>query len=412
MELSSALEIAIEKYLAGTATPLEQKLVNEWYHSFNDEEIELPVTILELRTKVAERLWGRITETINAEQNITGAKIVIHPSKKKRRWVVAASFLLLVSFAAFFFFYHSSKQQPVVAKNVQSLHLIKNDVAPGGDRAMLTLSDGSQVMLDSASNGTITQQGNSKVVKLADGQLTYLQPTGNQSRPGGTAILYNTMSTPRGGQYKLRLADGTDVWLNAASSIRYPTDFKDKERRVEISGEAYFEVAHQQSPDGKQIPFIVDILPSAQHGKSAVEVLGTHFNINAYPDEFSIKTTLLEGSVKVSRGAATQIISPGQQATINDWADNAIINITNNADVDEAVAWKNGLFQFNKTDIQTLMRQLARWYDIDVSYHGPVPTLLTTGKAPRDISLNSMLKILALSDVHFSIEGKKVTVMP
>jgi ferric-dicitrate binding protein FerR (iron transport regulator) len=220
------------------------------------------------------------------------------------------------------------------------------------------------------------------------------------------------MSTPRGGQYKLRLADGTDVWLNAASTIRYPTDFKGKERRVEISGEVYFEVTHQQSADGKQVPFFVDILPTPLQSKSTIEVLGTHFNINAYPDELIVKTTLLQGSVKVSHGAASEILSPGQQARINDLADNVTISVADNADTEEAVAWKNGLFQFNKTDIQTLMRQLARWYDIDVRYEGPIPGLLTTGKAPRDISLNSMLKILALSDVHFKIDGKNVTVMP
>jgi ferric-dicitrate binding protein FerR (iron transport regulator) len=221
--------------------------------------------------------------------------------------------------------------------------------------------------------------------------------------------------TPRGGQFQLVLPDGTKVWLNAASSIRYPTAFGENERRVEISGEAYFEVTTVHR-GGAKIPFIVNILSTPGNGghKGEIEVLGTHFNINAYDDEPVIKTTLLEGSVKVSRGERNVLLLPEQQAHYsNDGLhDNTPIHVIQNVNVDDVVAWKNGFFQYKSVDLPSVMRQVARWYDLNIVYSGGIPTDRFTGKIPRSVGIARLLKWLEWSDIHFKIEGKTILVTP
>ena len=318
------------------------------------------------------------------------------------RIAAAAAVLLLVSTGAYFLLRNNSIGP--IAKTEMQQSRFKNDVAPGGNKAILTLDNGTQIILDSAANGTLTQQGNTKVIKLDSGQLAYQQlATGNEP------ISYNTVSTPKGGQYQIILSDGSKVWLNAASSLKYPTAFTGKERNVELTGEGYFEVAHNAAK-----PFHVSIASSLGDGRDMqVEVLGTHFNINAYSDESSIKTTLLQGSVKVTlrqaQGDKVQIIKPGEQASVTLSGADIIVG---EADVDEAVAWKNGRFQFNNSDIKTIMRQLARWYDVDVTYEGNIPERFFTADISRNTNLSELLKVLELSKIHFTIEGKKLTVMP
>jgi ferric-dicitrate binding protein FerR (iron transport regulator) len=211
--------------------------------------------------------------------------------------------------------------------------------------------------------------------------------------------LYNTISTPKGGQYQVTLSDGSKVWLNAASSLRFPATFSGKERKVELTGEGYFEVAHN-----KKMPFHVTV------NDLDVEVLGTHFNINAYADESAIKTTLLEGSVKVVKGNETKIIEPGEQASVTTSEDE--INVKQQVDLEQVVAWKNGIFQFERADIESVMRQISRWYDIDVDYHGRVSEHFG-GTISRDVNISDVLKMLEMTGgVNFKIDGKKVIVMP
>ena len=269
---------------------------------------------------------------------------------------------------------------------------MNHDVAPGGNRAVLTLANGSQIILDSAANGNLAQQGNTKIVKLDSGQLAY-----NSLNERSDDVLYNTISTPRGGQYQIVLADGSKVWLNAASSLKFPTAFTGKERKVELTGEGYFEVAKNA-----RMPFRVAVTGMT------VEVLGTHFNINAYIDESTIKTTLLEGSVKVAKSDRQLVIKPGQQAELTP---NAEFIIHNSIDVDEVMAWKNGLFNFNKADIKEIMRQAARWYDVDVVYEGNISGEKYIGKVARNTNLSEMMKILELNGVKYRIDGRKITVM-
>jgi ferric-dicitrate binding protein FerR (iron transport regulator) len=320
-----------------------------------------------------------------------------------RRSIAAAALLFIAGAGAYLWLNRSSGQQQIVRQ--APAPVLEKDVEPGGNKAILTLSDGSKISLNNANNGTLAQQGNTTVVKLANGQLSY-HASGKTSRE----ILYNTMTTPRGGQYRLSLPDGTQVWLNASSSITYPTSFTGQERKVEIKGEAYFEVA-PLIPKGehKKIPFKVYIAPSSGSEGMEVEVLGTHFNINAYEDESATKTTLLEGAVKIKKGSDAILLKPGQQASCSG---NSGFSLMEDADLEESIAWKNGLFSFKEADLTQIMRQLARWYDLDVRYEGTISKRRFTGKVFRNLKLSETLKVLELSHIHFRIEGNRLTVTP
>ncbi len=336
--------------------------------------------------------WESIWDTIHqsAIQPVT-------PVRKMKWWRVAAAIIVLVGISAFFFNRSTKTRNEIV--NTGPLKEASNDIQPGGNKAILTLANGSQIVLDSAANGKVAQQGNTEVMKLANGQLVY-KGAGDRANQ----VLYNSVVTPRGGQYNLILPDGSRVWLNAVSSIRFPTAFIDKERNIEITGEAYFEIAKDPSR-----PFRVLVKPVSGNRSMEVRVLGTHFNINAYQDEPAIKTTLLEGSVTVSNGGGHTIIKPGQQAQVNN---EGIMKVIKNADVEEAVAWKDGRFEFNDTDLKNIMRQVMRWYDVDVEYEGNASDRYFTADISRNKTLSGVLTILKLSDVDFKLEGKKLTVIP
>ncbi|HEX5025699.1 MAG TPA: FecR domain-containing protein [Agriterribacter sp.] len=258
-----------------------------------------------------------------------------------------------------------------------------NIIKPGTQKAMLTLSDGSVIILDSMASGTIAHQGSTSIVKSAGGQIRYqaLEPIGRNRD-----VTYNTMSTPRGGEYQLTLPDGTNVWLNAESSITYPTSFPGNTRAVVITGEAYFEVIKD-----KHRPFHV------KAGDQEIEVLGTHFNINAYGDDGQIKTSLLEGSVKVNNS----VLKPGQAYM------NGNIGFT---DVDQDVAWKNGIFNFNNQTLAEVMKQLARWYNIEVIYPEGIPKKEYGGEMGRNLTLDQVLNGLESSGVHFQLNERRLIV--
>jgi transmembrane sensor len=281
-------------------------------------------------------------------------------------------------------------EKPIVAA-------IRNDVLPGGNKAVLTLGNGQQIILDSAHIGLLSQQGNARISKTDSGTLAYMS-TGDKH----TDLVYNMLTCPRGGQFKLELPDGTDVWLNSASSIKYPTAFQDRERKVEITGEAYFEVAGKEAT-----PFVVEA------GNTEVKVLGTRFNINSFENEQAVKTTLLDGKIAVAllsagRPASAEpiVLQPGQQSVAT-----SELTVVNDVNIEQVMAWKNGFFSFNKADLTTVLRQLERWYDIDVKYAGNIPERHFTGELSRDLTLSQVISVLSEEDVKFKIEGKTLTVM-
>lgn len=302
---------------------------------------------------------------------------------------IAATVLLTLSIGTYFYIKKTQQVVPLLVKAQ-----LPHDALPGENKAILTLANGSTVVLDDKQNGLVAKQGNTLIIKSKDGQVGY-KPT--DSTLAGAQIAYNTISTPRGYQYQVVLPDGSRVWLNAASSLRFPTQFKGKERDVEITGEAYFEVA--KNPD---MPFIVKV------NREEVRVLGTHFCIMAYDDERFLKTTLLEGSIKLTSAKSANILKPGNQALLNQAGD---VSIIEDADVDEAVAWKNGFFQFKDANIEGIMRQAARWYDLNVSYRGKMPERQFTGKIPRNVKLSEMLSMFKYAGINFNIEANHITVI-
>jgi ferric-dicitrate binding protein FerR (iron transport regulator) len=307
------------------------------------------------------------------------------PTPGKRRALIipgwlryAAVFLIGVGAAAYLWFAPAnSKVEGITAAKTSG------DINPGGNKARLTLADGMTILLDSAAAGQLALQGNANVIKSAAGKITY--------RLNGAAdqlVRLNTLSTPKGGQFQVTLPDGTNVWLNALSSITYPVAFNGKDRTVNITGEAYFEVAKDKTQ-----PFIV-VTP-----KDQITVLGTSFNVNCYADEPVHKTTLLEGSLRIG----AQVLKPGE-ACLN----GKVVA----ADTDKAVAWKNGLFDFNGSGMEELMRQVERWYDIEVVYQQGIPDKEFVGKLSRNSTLKTLLKALDYANVHFRMEGRRIIVMP
>ncbi|OQP44582.1 hypothetical protein A4H97_09445 [Niastella yeongjuensis] len=338
-----------------------------------------------------EAVWKKIE---NATVETTPViPLPVHHTRKYRYLAVAVTTAAVLTTVAYFWL--QNKPRPTTATQVAQTTI--NDVLPGGNKAILKLSDGKTIVLDNAHNGLLAEQGAVQIEKQ-EGTLSYSSST------TATTVTYNTLATPAGGQFQIKLPDGTRVWLNASSSITYPTAFAGKERRVAITGEGYFEVAKDAHK-----PFKVTIQSATGEKRPAeVEVLGTHFNINAYDDEAAIKTTLLEGKVKIAKEQSTAILKPGQQAQINRNQNN--IQVKENASMEEVVAWKNGEFLFQSADISTLMRQVARWYDIEVSYPDGKPKDKFSGKIGRNVNLSQLLKILEYSEVRFELKGRTLVV--
>lgn len=329
----------------------------------------------------------------------------IEPSQPARlirlrivKYVVAASVTLLVISGAYLLLRPRAKQD--ITETNTTTQPQSHDVAPNTKAPTLTLADGTVVLLDSTQQGTLAIQGNTNVIKNANGQIVYT-PAAN----AGGAMLYNTMTVPKGGNVvSLALADGSKVWLNAASSIRYPAAFSGTERKVEITGEAYFEVTHNAT-----MPFKVS------RGNVDVEVLGTHFNVNAFPEEKEIKVTLLEGKVKVVNrqlaigNKASVVITPGKQAVLTADSQFTIAD----ADVEQVMAWKNGLFMFNNTGIENIMQQIERWYDVTVYYEGDLKRWTFNGQISRYSNVSKVLEMMeATGTIHFRVEDRKIYVMP
>ncbi|MGF6846090.1 transmembrane sensor [Chitinophaga sp. W3I9] len=301
-----------------------------------------------------------------------------------RTWWAAAAVLLLLGTGLYFLTRPKAHMEIAQRSN--------NIIHPGREGAILTLADGSQVVLDSLKNGVITQQGSTDV-QLRNGQLLYNSRNGSSS----ASLAYNTVATPRGRQFQVILPDGTTVWLNAASSIRYPVAFPAGERNVMITGEAYLEVA----ADARK-PFTVE----TDNG-TAIQVLGTSFNVNAYTDESALRATLLQGKILVKSATASKVLLPGEQAVVA-----GSITVDAHANTSQAIAWKNGIFNFQRAPLEVVMRQIARWYDVEVVYEKNIPAITFGGEMGRDLELKDVLEFLQESGVHFKLSGRKLTVMP
>lgn len=383
----------VTKYLDGTATAKQKAAVERYFDLFSSGPDFLESATREQTDKVHDRLKAKIDQQIAAEEQEEYHEELTHPGLPWKYLSIAATILLAASIGMYLYFSSHQKVKPFSKKTAMVA-----DVAPGSNKAVLTLSDGKQISLTDAENGQLASQDGTDINKTKDGELVY-------SRAGESdAIAYNSVATPRGGQYQLTLSDGTKVWLNAASILKYPTTFSGDERTVQLDGEAYFEVAHNAS---KPFRVISD--------RQTVEVLGTHFDINSYGDEPATRTSLIEGSVRVSKtGSAEKIvIRPGQQAIVRETTSGKIK--IKNIDIDEAVAWKNGYFMFDEEPLGSILRKIARWYDVDIEYKGLKQDndLYFSGTLSRYSNVSKVLDKLELTEsVHFKIEGRKIFVMP
>ncbi|MDN5286139.1 MAG: FecR family protein [Mucilaginibacter sp.] len=375
------------RFYEKTITDDEKKELFLLLNKFNDEELS------ELMAQAFNKLNkdALVPDDVKANEELN--KILKSKSSGGgviylwTKIAIAASFILFLSFGIYSYLNKDLKTVPQITKNK-----IPADVRPGTNKAILTLSNGATIVLDTAKDGVLANQGDIVVHKTKDNQIIYSAKPNNAGNPD-TQI--NKISTPRGGQYQVVLPDGSKAWLNASSSISFPVAFNPNKREVDISGEVYFEVSKMH------IPFIV------KYDKGLVQVLGTHFNIMAYHNEAATEVTLLEGSVKVLSGNASNMLKPGQQAQL---ADAGEIKIADNVDINAITAWKNGVFLFKNTEIETVMRQISRWYDVDVKYEGKMPHVQITGKISRNVNASEILSMLSYTGIHFKIEDKNIII--
>lgn len=372
----------------GTATEAELLLYNQYYHQFQ-EQADPAWNEKELGgyDETEKLLLDRINHSLGFDD--TPAQI---PPLYKRTWLYAAAVVLtMLTCTVFFLTNKHPSGEPMTDRNKPDT---SGSIPAGRDRATLTLADGTTVLLDSVQNGAIARQGNTQVVKLNSGRLAYNAQPGSQNNITTSSL--NVLSTPKGGRYRVVLSDGSIVWLNSGSSLRFPAAFSGGERRVELTGEAYFEIAPHAA-----MPFRVQVKDME------VTVLGTSFNIMGYVDEEQVKTSLLQGAVKVKNEKAGLQLAPGQQAQLDK---NGTLKLVRHANMEEAVAWKEGLFYFDRADIQTVMRQIARWYNVEVDYKETINEHFN-GKINREVDLSKVLQMLELTEkVHFRVTDRRITV--
>nr|WP_121273582.1 FecR family protein [Pedobacter schmidteae] len=380
-----------DKVFSGKATPMEAKQLLTYLDDFELNDQPWDMEQMGSKELTRNKIYHQLQEHV----------VVPPPTKSvflRTRWLVVAAALIGICLFTYLFYEPNITTRPALVKK-QPVAL-KGDVLPGGDKAVLTLADGSQIVLDHAGNGSLARQGNATIDKTKNGQIVYA--VGKNSSESAVTLRpaeWNVISTPRGGQFNLVLSDGTKVWLNAASTLKFPAGFSGKERIVELNGEAYFEVAKN-----KQMPFKVKV------NKMEVEVLGTHFNVMAYSDEPKIRTILLEGSVKINNGTETALLKPGQQAMAGN-ADSYLK--IEPANTEEVTAWKSGYFLFSNENIQSIMRKISRWYNVEVIYKGNVEHMDFDGTISRYKNVTEVLKMLELTGaIHFKVEEGRIIVMP
>ena len=372
-----------EKYLAGKCSVNEQVELENYQDSFKLKEQQWD-----------SRTMGNSEEIKQSIQEDLNYSIQEHSKNrifKIRAWQSIAAAILILLTAGIYYYQTSSK--PIIVKT--KIPRFKNDVAPGNNKAILTLDDGSKIDLDDAKTGILASESNIDIKKTGDGQLEYTAGAQNVK-----TVKYNILSTPMGGEYQLVLPDGSKVWLNSGSTLRFPTAFIGSERIVELKGEAYFDIA--KNP---KMPFLV-----RTNNAMDIKVLGTQFNVMAYDDEKNINTTLIEGSVEVLKESGKTTLKPGQEAILNKRSGNIKVA---SADLEQAIAWKNGYFIFYNENIESIMRKVSRWYNVDIVYQGNLNNKDFVGTISRNKNVSELLKMLELTGaIHFSIDGRRITVMP
>ena len=372
-----------EKYLAGKCSVNEQVELENYQDSFKLKEQQWD-----------SRTMGNSEEIKQSIQEDLNYSIQEHSKNrifKIRVWQSAAAAILILLTAGIY--YYQNSPEPVIVKTETSR--FRNDVAPGNNKAILTLDDGSKIDLDDAKTGILASESNIDIKKTGVGQLEYTAGTQTVK-----TVKYNILSTPLGGEYQLVLPDGSKVWLNSGSTLRFPTAFIGSERIVELKGEAYFDIA--KNP---KMPFLV-----RTNNAMDIKVLGTQFNVMAYDDEKNINTTLIEGSVEVLKESGKTTLKPGQEAILNKRSGNIKVA---SADLEQAIAWKNGYFIFYNENIESIMRKVSRWYNVDIVYQGNLNNKDFVGTISRNKNVSELLKMLELTGaIHFSIDGRRITVMP
>jgi len=390
-EKASRVAYLIAGFIRHTLSETEHDELDAWVESSDDNMI-LFEELTDERNIEANLAW---MDKVNTEESLKSIKRKIeftseHKNLKTNKWFysIAASVILLIgAFGIYKIINNKQSKQPPIAINDQS------GIQPGSNKATLTLSNGSVIDLVSAPNGLIKGDSGTIINKSKDGEILY-----NDSSTISSAASYNILTTPKGGQYKVQLPDGSKVWLNAASSLKYPTAFATSERIVELNGEGYFEITKDRTK-----PFKVKLADGSE-----VKVLGTHFNIMAYENEKSKDVTLLEGSVEITKGNDEQNLTPGQQGRIV----SSKIILVNAADTDEATGWKNGQFIFHDADIQSIMRQVARWYDVDIKYESTNTQHFNATISRKEPVLRLLHILEETGQIHFKTENKTIYVLP
>lgn len=372
-----------EKYIAGKCSEDELVELENYQDSLILKEQVWDNTIMGDSEEIKQSIQIDLSNSIQEYNRIR--------KFKTRAWQSAAAAVLIIISTSIYYFQGSPEQ---VLVNTETPRF-KNDVAPGNNKAVLTLDDGSKIDLDDAKTGILASESNVDIKKTGEGKLEY-----TASIQDAKIIKYNVLRTPMGGEYQLVLPDGSKVWLNSGSTLRFPTSFVGSERIVELKGEAYFDITKNS-----KMPFLV-----RTNNAMDIKVLGTQFNIMAYDDEKNINTTLIEGSVEVLKGLGKTMLKPGQEAVLNKGSGNIKVSI---ADLEQAIAWKNGYFIFSNENIESIMRKVSRWYNVDVIYEGNLSNKDFVGTISRNKNVSELLKMLELTGaVHFSIDGRRITVMP
>ncbi|CAM3705438.1 FecR family protein [Mucilaginibacter galii] len=391
-----ALNQLLAKYSANQLTEQEHQQFVNWLNTAPEDEVKEALAKAGRHFQNSHEndpadynaVFNRIESELDSIEEDKNSSNYHTMWARKLRTISAAAVLLIAAGLAVYFNMNSPelRQAPKVVVK-------RKPIVPGTNKAVLTLANGQAIELNSAANGRLAVQNNYSIVKLKEGQLAYKPLASNEKKVMQEG--FNTITTPRGGQYQITLPDGTRVWLNAASSLKYQATFAGKQRRVMLNGEAYFEVAKN-----KLKPFIVSF------NNTEVRVLGTHFNVMSYNDEAQTHTTLLEGSVNITKGKNSQTIVPGQQAAVGENIKVAYVDTT------QVVGWKNGNFTFAHEKINTVMNKIARWYDIDIDYQGNITQEDFVGTIPRSKNLGEVLHKLELTGLlHFKVKERRVIVM-
>jgi transmembrane sensor len=381
------LEELIKKYNAGLCSEAEKKWLEEWYQTFEwNKSKNIPAIELQ---RLKEEAWSAIVSQKNATEKDTNYQVGTDKKVFRMRWwYYAAAVLIIIGFTTLLRPATVKQTSPPV---VELKKPVVKDIPAGISKAILVLGDGSSISLDSAAVSQL-KEGDGTIIDKQYGKLVY-----NRAANRTSPVLYNTLRIPRGAEYQLVLPDGSTVWINAASALKFPTRFTGAERKVFLSGEAYFEITKNA-----KMPFKVVTDDAIE-----VEVLGTHFNVKAYEDEIDVKTTLAEGKVKIRKGDNNITLSPSQQGV---WKKKTQGLTVKEVDAEKEIAWKNGIIEFNDDELPYIMRQLSRWYDVDISFEGAIPKGSYNGAIPRKATLSEVMQILKLAGVKYWLDNKKLVV--